>query len=223
VLNLTPAQQERFDQAYPLVALVARRRQFGKLPPGMDADDLESAGGEALLECVVAFDPERDECLTKYARTWLTNVFRRLVSERWKKSRRERTADADPETGALPDYADPARGDEADRASARQDPLITLAQKPLRPVDTLPTPAAVADRVRELRSAMYGSIRPDDVAAMMQNVIAAGRNGDLKAAKMVFDLVKPQVRQMIVESAPAVHQVTEERPRLVLCDDQKAV
>lgn len=43
-----------------------------------------------------------------------------------------------------------------------------------------------ARRTAELRSALYRAIGPDDVAAIIQSLLAAARKGDVAAAKLVL-------------------------------------
>lgn len=56
----------------------------------------------------------------------------------------------------------------------------------------LPPPDFVAEQVARLRAVMFGAINPADVAAMMAATMQKAVGGDLKAVKLITDLLTPK-------------------------------
>ena len=181
---LTPEQTKRVEDAYQLIPLIAARPCF-RIPPGLNRDDLESHGSQVLMEAAVVYDPDTHGEWKEYARGELYSGFRRFLSRAWDRGKRERTDAPDPDTGRQIERADPDADDPAGTAIARE----TMAPPQ---VIYLPSPAAVRDRVHKLRAAMFGSIREEDVAAIMGRVMTAAKLGDMKAANVVVNLLRPK-------------------------------
>ena len=97
------------------------------------------------------------------------------------------TPDGSPKSPCLP--RDPKQSDPSEIASMRES--ITLSQRRGHLDIALPTPSEVADQVTKLRSAMFGALDESAVAEMMQSVMRAAQSGDLKAAKIIIDMLAP--------------------------------
>lgn len=177
------------ERAYPLVALEAHR--FRSLPPGLSAEDLESLGGETLLAAASEYDGP-DDGWRRWAKFYLRNRLRAFVAQARQRSRLRAPLEVETEEGDFLPRPDPRVSDPADLAAARE------ALQPRRKhvsaselVRTLPSPAEVADKVTELRAAMFGAIDAAKVRAMMESLQERAGKGDLKAIKLLVDLLAP--------------------------------
>jgi hypothetical protein len=184
----TLTRDDLVKQAYPLVAIEARR--FTSLPPGLSIDDLESLGGELLLAFAAEYGgPEED--WRKVAKFHLRNRMRTFVSTGFKRSRRATTLEVITPTGEEFPRPDPRVADPAELAAVRE-----RVTKPKRVgirelAASLPAPEEVADRVTELRAAMFGAIMPDRIRSMMDTLQHRAVAGDLRAMKLLIDLLSP--------------------------------
>lgn len=187
--TVTRTRDDLIAEAFPLIAIAARK--FHSLPVGINTDDLESAGNEALLEAATMWSPDTEVEWKAYAYSRLKGAMQNTITH----ARSRRRADLCPtnddgETLAPP--ADPRSADPSEIAAARE--LVTRPRRSLsirRLESTLPTPGAVADQVTKLRAAMFGAIDENAVSSMMQAVMAKAQAGDLKAAKLLMDLLAP--------------------------------
>jgi RNA polymerase sigma factor (sigma-70 family) len=183
---IAEARNEMIVSAMDLVPWQARR--FPRLPRGVTTDDLESAGNEALVHAATTFDPEAGTPWRTYARTCVKNAMKGVVAHA--RSRRSVPLEIEAESGELLPRPDPRAADPADRAAARE----LVAARPRRKhidLDDAPDPAAVATRAAALREAMFGAIRDEDAAAIVGQVVAKAKGGDLRAARLFFDLLAP--------------------------------
>lgn len=178
------------ERAYPLVALEARR--FGTLPPGVSAEDLESLGGEVLLAAAVEYDGP-DDGWRRWAKFYLRNRMRGFVSQARKRSRLRAPLEVETEEGDFLPRVDPRVADPSDLAATRE----TLQPKRSQHVSVgqlakaLPSPAEVANKVTELRAAMFGALDAQKVRDMMTALQERAGKGDLKAIKLLVDLLAP--------------------------------
>lgn len=189
-MTAVKTRDDLIAEAFPLIAVAARK--FGRLPVGIDTDDLESAGNEALLEAATRYTPEIGVPWKAYAYTKLKDAMRAVI----KYARTRKRADLCPvndQGETMPPPADPRSGDPVAIAEARE--LVTAPKRrglSVRQLEqVLPTPAAVADQVTKLRAAMFGAIDEQAVADMMRAVMEKAQAGDLKAAKLLMDLLAP--------------------------------
>lgn len=184
----TQARDALIEQAMPLVPIAARK--FPRLPPGINAEDLESAGNEALLEAAARYDPACGVPWKNFAYTGLKRAMQNAV----RAQRRHPTAALQPvhDGEELPPPRDPRAADPGEAAAARElvrRPRQRLSARSLGEV--LPSPAAVADQVTRLRAAMFGAVSEADVADVMQSVVAKAKGGNMGAAKLLVDLLGP--------------------------------
>lgn len=174
--------------ALPLVPIAARK--FPRLPPGINVEDLESAGHEALVEAAARFDPACGVPWKNFAYKGLKLVMQNAVRDQ----RRRAAAALQPVVDGeeLPPPRDPRAADPGEAAAARE-----LVRRPRRSLsarslgEALPDPAAVADQVTRLRAAMFGAVSEADVADVMQSVVAKAKGGNMGAAKLLVDLLGP--------------------------------
>lgn len=184
---LSDEQTRMVQKAMPLIALVARSSRYRDVPH-LTADDLESAGGEAILAAVVQYDTARHGPFEMYVKACLRHVYAEEVRQARKRYARERTDDAGP-NGELPVHVD--------RAAA--EPLLcVIANEMIAPqgtgplTHTLPGPDVVAARVDGLRAVMIDAIRVDQVRQMMATLGMKAAAGDTDAARMMIGLLGGQ-------------------------------
>lgn len=186
---MTTDREGMILDARPLVRRAARALTP---PPGLTADDLESAGYAAVCRAADRFDPALGVPWPAYA---ATQARREMVDEirRWcGRTGGKLAAGLEPDDGeggrlSLP--ADPRANDPGEIAAARE----TLA-RPRRVKDLaagLPTPAEVADQVTRLRAAMFGAVTEADVGQIMAGVVARAKDGSPRDVKLVLDLLAP--------------------------------
>lgn len=174
--------------ALPVVARVAR----GMAPhPAVTVEELESAGHLAVVQAAGQFDPARGvpwEGFAGQRARWamLTELSRRagVAAEPLRGEGRD---------GHLADLpADPRASDPADIAAVRE----TVAPRRrgnriTRLSESLPPPDAVAERVTELRAAMYGRIGVADAEQVMDAILGKAKAGNVGAAKLVVEMLSP--------------------------------
>lgn len=186
----TLSRDELIERAYPLVAIEARRIKH--LPPGYTVEDLESYGGEVLIAAAAEYGGT-EEKWPKYAKFYLRNRMQCHCGQAKAKAARQTSLDIEPPDGQLAPQLDPKASDPAEIAEAREQ--FALAPRKTasatRLAASLPPAHEVADKVTQLRTAMFEAIRPDAVAAMMQSIQNKAADGDLKAAKVLIDLLAP--------------------------------
>jgi hypothetical protein len=77
-----------------------------------------------------------------------------------------------------------------------------------RPPDDLPTPAAVKERVKALKAAMLGSIRPQDVADVMERALHEAKSGKVDAMRFYLGVAQAQIESVPDDDPPpAVRQL----------------
>lgn len=193
------------ESAMDLVTWQSRR--FSRLPSGITVDDLESAGNEALIHAATTWDPAMPTPWRSYARICLRNAMKNVVAKA--RSRRQVPLEIELEDGTLMPRPDPRASDPSELASAREPFTIPQARRPRQHVGLSgPDPAAVANRAAELREAMFGAIAPADVSEIVAKVTAKAKGGDLKAARLLFDLLAPARTGSVVvhQQAVVIHQ-----------------
>jgi DNA-directed RNA polymerase specialized sigma24 family protein len=173
--------------AVDLVPWQARR--FPRLPRGISADDLESAGNEALVHAATTWDEDVGTPWRTYARTCVRNAMRSVVAHA--RSRRQTALEIEGVDGELLPRPDPRAEDPAERAAARELVTPRRRRQHLGVIADGPDPSAVATRAAALREAMFHSIRDEDAAAIVGQVVTKAKAGDLKAARLFFDLLAP--------------------------------
>lgn len=193
--------------ALPAVRYLAVGMARRGLPPGIDADDLESAGNEALLEARAGFDPLKGYSWLQYAKLVARSRMKAVVAKAAKVARRRADLEVETEDGDFLPRPDPRAARSDDLAAARE-PLAaggrrTLSVKRLR--GELPPPDVVAEKVAALREAMFAAVKADDVSAVMASVVAAAKAGDLKAAKLLLDYLQPGRSGVLVQQAVVVN------------------
>lgn len=168
-------------------------------PRGLNADDLESAGGEGLAVGLRTFDPAHGATI----RTHCTNKIRHAVQDAirghtgrdghsdgrrrvYAAGRLTREGDDGREEVVM---ADTRADDPADIAAARESVLAPRKGRELG--GDLPAPAEVAARVASLRAAMFSAVNEADVADIMAGMVAKAKGGNVGAAKLVFDVLSP--------------------------------
>jgi hypothetical protein len=165
MLTLKPRQDDRITRAYPLVAIEARR--FRTLPPGVGVDDLESVGGEALVEAAANHDDDRGPWL-RFARAWARNAMRGYLSQSRRRSNRMTTLEVETPDGESMPRADRRAADPCELAGVRE--RLTTA--------TLPDAKTVVDQVTKLRNAMFDAVDVTKLAAMMNVLQTQTVGGD---------------------------------------------
>lgn len=198
------------------------RRVAGKYdrlrPPYMSYDDVEGAAALGFAQALTTFDPARGVKPTTWCGRRMVGAIRdairtetggRVGSARYKAGRPAELAGydrGDDSTGVI--VADIKQADPGDIAAARE--LITDAPVRRRPprdlAPDLPTPAAVAEKVTELRSAMFAAIAPTDMGDVMTAVLEKAKGGNLGAAKILIDLLAPGKSGVTVNQQAVVIQ-----------------
>lgn len=180
-------RNELIESALDLVPWQARR--FPRLPRGINVEDLESAGNEGLVNAAATWDPDHGTTWRPYARTCVRNAMRNAIRSARRRPALSIELEADDGTLTLP--ADPRAADPAERASARELVCTAGAEMRTHVKATGPDPAAVATRAVALREAMFGAIESADVAEVVRKVTERAKAGDLRAARLLFDLLAP--------------------------------
>lgn len=186
----TLTRDDLVERAYPLVALEARR--FGALPPGVSAEDLESLGGEVLLSAAAEYDGP-DDGWRRWAKYYLRNRMRDFIRKARKVASRRAPLETETEEGDFLPRPDPRVADPADLAAAREalQPRRAGHVSVGRLAKTLPSPTEVANKVTELRAAMFGALDVAKIGDMMASLQERAGKGDLKAIKLLVDLLAP--------------------------------
>ena len=189
-----PLRDERAAKGMEIARWLSRK--FPRMPAGCTVDDLESVGGEAVVEALALYDPGAGT-FEKFVTGTIRNRMKSFLRTAWRRGRvvtsiggeenctmdsRDRTAD---------DPADVAEANEAvavHRSTASGATRLTVDQI----AGALPPPDIVAARVAQLRAALFGSITAADVGDIMVSVMDKAKAGDLRAAKVVIDLIAPK-------------------------------
>ena len=195
------------EDALRCVRYLARRT--ARKRPGLDPDELESAGGEAIVEAEGTWDPARATWLTHVKTVAGSRMTDALRAHSGRPGRRPAAArlPEDPETGEPLPLADRRQADPAALAAARE-PLAAPGRRVVsvsRLRGELPPPDVVADKVAALREAMFAAVTPADVGAVMAGVVEKARGGDLKAAKLLLDYLQPGRSGVTVQQAVVIN------------------
>ncbi len=183
-------------EALPLVAWQARR--FAKLPAGMDVEDLESVGNEAIVEEIAHYDPS---CGLGFKACARTRIRSRMVDAIRTAKRRAKgrvplqSERADGTTTPLP--AD-CRSCEPGEIAAARETLTRRKVTPGRVEKSLPSPQVVAAKVVELRHAMFDGVSAEDVREVMASLVAKAKD-DLKATRLLLELLAPRMSGVAVQ------------------------
>jgi len=189
-MALTKEQERLVTEAFPLVGIEARRPK--SLPPGINADDLESALGESLIEAVAVWDPKAGGEWRKYARNWLRNKAREVMSSARKRANRHTTIEVHTPEGESYPRPDKRASDPAAVAAVRETVLSSGSPKLVGELqEKLPSPAEVAARVNVLRAAVFMSLDRDDVERAMRALAEKAGGGDMKAFAAMMQLLAP--------------------------------
>lgn len=181
-------RNDRITSAADLVPWQARR--FPRLPRGITTDDLESAGNEALVHAATAWDPDHGTPWRTYARVAVKNAMKNVV--RTARTRRSVPLEIEAEDGTMLPRPDPKAADPADRAAAREMVGVPRARRGhVSPAGPAPDPVVVATKAVALREAMFAEIQTEDAAAIVRRVAEKAKTGDLRAARLFFDLIAP--------------------------------
>jgi RNA polymerase sigma factor (sigma-70 family) len=167
--------------------------QHRNLPPGINRDDLVSVGNEAVVEALQFYDPacgvSFKTCCKTTIRSRMIDAIRAAQRHSRKRVGLEETR-PDGERSALP--ADPKAEDPAVVAQAREKARRVKTRTTVTDLATsLPAPEDVAQRVLDLRAAMFAAVKPEDIREVMSAVVAQAQNGNLRAAKLLIDLLGP--------------------------------
>lgn len=193
---MTQSREELITDALPLIAIAARKF---RLPPGLNTDDLESAGNQALVEASAHYDPQVGVPWKRFAYKFLKSSMMDLI----RKYRRHPTSTLQPvhDGQEMPPPIDTKASNPSDLAEVRE-----LVRRPRLPLSVkqiesyIPSPNQVADQVTRLRAAMFGSVSEEDVQEVMEAVLKKAKAGDIRAATLVTDLLAP------ARSGVTVHQ-----------------
>lgn len=172
----------------------------GRIPRGIDRDDLDSAGAEGLVAGLGTYNPAagaspETHCRNKVRYAMLDCIRREtgkagrfngraVMARRVSLAGFDRGEDTE---GVI--VADGRQAGPADIAAAREQFSAPRPRRDLAP--DLPTPGEVANRVTELRAAMFGAIDPAAVADVMTAMLDKAKGGNLAATKMLIDLLAP--------------------------------
>lgn len=184
---MTQTREEMIAEAMPLIPIAARKL---RIPPGLNIDDLESSGNEAVFEAAIRFDSKSGTPWKKYAYHYVKGAMRNMIALH--RRHPARTLQPVVDGQELPPPIDYKANDPAEIAEVRE-----LVRRPRQKLSVkhiescLPSPTQVADQVTKLRTAMFGSISEDDVAEVMQAVLRKAKAGDMRAATMLTDLLAP--------------------------------
>lgn len=167
--------------------------QHRNLPAGISRDDLESAGNEAVVEALMMYDPA---CGVSFKTCCRTTIRSRMIdairaATRYSKNRvgLEPVA-SNGEKAPLP--ADPKAEDPALVVESRERCRRVRTKTTVRDLErALPAPDEVAQRVIDLRAAMFDAVKPEDIREVMSAVVSQAQNGNLKAAQMLISLLGP--------------------------------
>ena len=186
--------------------------KFARRCRGASVEDLESEGYAAACRAADTYDVAHPSKGTfgVYAnvcgRQSMVRYLRDALAEKRGGGRPMAQLEVDGGDGERsPLPADPRASDPADIAAARE--LLAPRPPSVRKLErSLPSPAAVADRVTRLREAMFGAIDEAAVTAMMGAVMKKAQAGDLKAAKQVSDLLSPSRSGVVANQQVVVVQ-----------------
>lgn len=205
---MSEAQQPTREDREQLAAIGIEQARwaasrFHKLPAGLDRQELESVGNEAVMEAIVTWDPANGD-FRGYARLVARSRMQDAIRAARSRARGRvpfQPTLADGSTAQPP--VDTRADDPAEVAMARdelEDARAAVAV--VRPRETrlkvselqsvLPAPDVVADRVAELREAMFGAINTSDVTAAMDALKQKAAAGDLRAIKLLIDMLAPK-------------------------------
>jgi hypothetical protein len=189
-----PRREAMAREGLELVPWAARR--VGKLPPGLDTEELESLGATVVYDAMMTFPAAQAKGCTwnQHVRTCLRSAFLKAIrdvrgSRRKSKHGRVAMHNADGDTIEIADRGaeDPgavvAAREEVGREVARRQVTAAKLEK------KLDSPKAVAEKAAGLHRAMLAGITTADVTGIVETLVTKAQDGDLRAAQMVLDLV----------------------------------
>lgn len=207
-----PPDAERDGLVAEGLALVPwAARRCGRLPPGIDVEELESLGSTLVFDAWHTFGTAESKgmCWNQHVRVVLRSGMLKAISaargsRRKAKHSRVSLTTADGEQLSL---ADTRADDPAEVAEAREEVTAALERRAVSAKQlelSLPPPAAVATRAQQLQASMYGALNPIDVQEMIRAVMARAQDGDVKAAALLVDLIaKPSIPPPAAPLQPA--------------------
>lgn len=214
-----------------LPRVVAKALRMG-LPRGCSDDDIRSAAAEALMKAAEAFTPGAG-LWEAYAWKAMWNAAVAEVKRRIRANRDEPIEFLTDDGDASPREDRAARRPEvlaADREELQGNPILRVAAEPevesaprrvrkaktrrttklQRVIANSPTAAEMGSHVEELRAAIYGSIKVEDVKQIVQGMVQNAKDGDVAAAKMVLGYVLGAASNVTVQSVSLTEEDTGE-------------
>lgn len=201
-------REELAREGMELVRWQATR--MGKLPAGMSAEDLESSGGEAVLESLAVYDAASGLAFKSFCRATVRSRMRDAIRA-WRRHADRTVSLSGAGAGGRPAPvpADKKAGDPAAVAEAKDRPGRRAATRLKDAEGTFPSPELVAERVVALRGAMFGAISSSDIGDVMRAVMDRAKGGDLKAAQVLIGLLAPATSGVRVETVVALTEARE--------------
>ncbi len=162
--------------------------QFVKygLPRGFNIEDLVSAGNEGIAEAARDWSPTRGVSWPDFVRDRARRQMQSALSAAKRETRRSRPLDFEMENGDRLPRADRNSAEPHQVLSARETTEEIYAAAAKRPVLD---PAAVAEKVTALRSAMFADVEAADVKAVMAKIVAMAKDGNWKAIDTFLQLL----------------------------------
>jgi hypothetical protein len=198
--------------------LVARQAAYlsRRLPAGLTAEDLESAGQEALVVTAREFDPGLGRTFEETAARAIRNAMTATIQKKARENRRreplEIPLDAAGEETAprrdprAPDPTAVACVRESLRPAGRRNARVVIS----RVEADSPSGAEVGGMVARLREAMFAALHEWDVAEVMQAVVRKAKRGNVGAARLLFDQLASKRSGVQVQQAVVINAAPEE-------------
>lgn len=201
-------------------------------PIGINADDLFSAGQEAVVKALKKFEPDgkhKEIPLIPYAlKSSKRAMFALLKSERAKKAKQRSLVVVNDDGEESMPYDDKKAHDPSEivgaregfRAAVKREESTALQPVPGNPKiltlsevrAALPSAVETAKAVDRLRAAVFGSIKVEDIQEIMGVVVQKAKAGDLKATRLLLDQVNGKSAPVTVK-----HIVSTDRDDLSEC------
>jgi hypothetical protein len=184
----------RINEAFYLIERTARAAAGkGKLPRGVNLDDLCSVGGEQLMKAADKYETDgKGRPWLGYAATWLKFAYRSYLSSARKKASRSHPLEIEMPDGNSVPRPDIRAKNPADQAAARESrKLGKQALKNAALGAALPPPEEAAVKANEYRAALREAVPPSKLGALLGAMYLAGMGGDVQAARLVFNVMQP--------------------------------
>ena len=173
----------------------AERLERSGLPQGINLDDLESVGQEAVVKALKSFRPAENHAgipiqayVLKASLRAMYNLIRKERRRNCKRKPLILTSENGDETIPFPDRKVLSPIEIAEAKEKLKFPsagLLTLTEIKA----SLPSAIETAKAVENLRQAIFGSVSVQDVEQIMRSMLSRAKEGNVPAARLILEQI----------------------------------